>query len=248
MLNIWAYSIISVLLVSFISLFGLVSLSVKAEKLKTFLIYLVSFSAGALFGDVFIHLLPEVSEEGFPIIVSISALGGILLFFGLEKIVHWQHCHMPITKGHVHSFAYMNLIGDMFHNFLDGVIIGVSYLVSIPTGIATTVAVVLHEIPQEIGDFGVLIHGGFSRAKALSLNFLTALTALLGAVIALVLSGVVESIILVLVPVAAGGFIYIAGSDLIPELHKEVGLKKGVLQLIAFLAGIGVMFLLILLD
>lgn len=142
----------------------------------------------------------------------------------------------------------MNLIGDGVHNFIDGLIIGVSYIVSIPVGIATTIAVALHEIPQEIGDFGVLLHGGFSKAKALGLNFITALASVIGAVIALLANVYFKNIEIFLIPIAVGGFIYIAGSDLIPELHKEFTLKKAILQLIAFTAGILVMAALLLLG
>ena len=207
---------------------------------------MISFSAGAMFGDAFLHLLPEtVAEHGFTLSVSLSVLGGIIGFFVIEKLIHWRHCHMPITENHVHPFAWMNLVGDGVHNFIDGLIIGASYLVSIPVGIATTIAVILHEIPQEIADFGVLLHGGFSKKKALLVNFLTALTALLGGVLALILSHYIEGITVFLVPFAAGGFIYIAGSDLIPELHKEVKFSRSVLQVVSFVCGIGIMLLLL---
>jgi len=249
MLDIWLYALASVLIVSLISLIGIVTLSIKVEKLKTFLTYMVAFSAGALFGDAFLHLLPEIVEKnGFTLIISGFTLGGIALFFVIEKVVHWQHCHYPITEEHVHPFAIMNLIGDGVHNFIDGLIIGVSYIVSIPVGIATTIAVALHEIPQEIGDFGVLIHGGFSKSKALGLNFLTALAAVIGVIIALLASIHVKNIELFIIPIAVGGFIYIAGSDLIPELHKEFETKKAILQLLAFIAGILVMAALLLLE
>lgn len=247
--QIWTYTLISVLIVSAISLIGIITISIKASKLKTFLIYFIAFSAGALFADAFFHLLPELVEEnGFTITISSFILIGIALFFIIEKIIHWQHCHMPITEDHVHPFAIMNLIGDAVHNFLDGLIIGVSYLVSIPAGIATTIAVALHEIPQEIGDFGVLLHGGFTKAKALGINFLTALGAVVGAVIALLASAYFENIELFLVPIAIGGFIYIAGSDLIPELHKEFTVRKAILQLIAFALGVLVMAALLLIE
>ena len=132
----------------------------------------------------------------------------------------------------------MNLFGDGIHNFIDGLIIGASYLVNIPVGIATTLAVIFHELPQEIGDFGVLLHGGFSRAKALLFNFITALTAVFGAVVSLLISSYVENITTFLIPFAAGTFIYIAGSDLIPELHKEVKVEKSFMQLIAIVLGV----------
>ncbi|HIH05182.1 TPA: ZIP family metal transporter, partial [Candidatus Woesearchaeota archaeon] len=231
------------------SLVGVVALSLREERLKKILVYLVGFSAGALFGDAFFHLLPEaVGEQGFTLVVSGGVLAGILLFFIVEKVVHWHHCHMPITKEHTHPFALMNLVGDAVHNFLDGVIIGVSYLVGIPVGIATTVAVILHEIPQEISDFGVLLHGGFSKRKALWLNFLTALAAVAGAVLALLVGTSLEGVVSFLVPLAAGGFIYIAGADLIPELHKETETKKSLMQVAIILFGFAVMAGLLLLE
>jgi zinc and cadmium transporter len=246
--EIWLYSLVSVLIVSLISLIGLISLSVKIEKLRKILIYVISFSAGALLGDAFIHLLPEtVSKYGFGLDISLYLLLGIGLFFFLEKVIHWNHCHGNVLEDHhEHAFAYMNLVGDGFHNFLDGVIIAVSYLVNPAVGVATTIAVALHEIPQEIGDFGVLIHGGFSKSKALLLNFGTACFAFLGVIVVLLLEGSIEGLEKILIPVAAGGFVYIAGSDLIPELHRHSqSFGKSLLQILAFLVGIGVMVLLL---
>ncbi len=247
--NVSLLTIVSVIGVSLIALLGLLALFFKKNNVKNFLIYLVSFSAGALFGDVFFHLLPEIIEEhGFTLVVSFSVLTGIVFSFILEKIIGWRHCHIPLNKNHIHRFAYMNLWGDFFHNFIDGLSIAVSYLVNIPTGIATTLAVIFHEIPQEIGDFGVLLHGGLSTKKALFLNFLTALAAVVGAIVGLFLNNQVENLTLYLIPFAAGNFIYIAGSDLIPELHKESELKKGLKQIISFFFGILIMFLLLSLE
>lgn len=240
------YSIIATLIVSLVSLVGVFTLAIQKERLKNFLIYFVSFSAGALFGDVFFHLLPEITKEvGFNLITSLAILFGIFISFFTEKIICWRHCHLPITKNHIHNFAFMNLFGDFFHNFIDGLTIGVSYLTSIPTGIATTLAVVFHEIPQEIGDFGVLLHGGFEEKKALFLNFLTALAAFLGMSLSFYLFSKIEQINQFLVPFAAGNFIYIAGSDLIPELHKETTIKKGIVQLLTFVFGLLIMYLLL---
>ena len=243
-MNIWLYSIISVLIVSLISFSGALTLAIKKEKLKDLLIYFVSFSAGALLGDVFIHLLPEVVEEYNHSIslIFIYVLVGILTSFILEKIICWRHCHLPITKNHIHNFAWMNLWGDFFHNFIDGLTIAASYLLNTGAGIATTLAVAFHEIPQEIGDFGVLLHGGFKVKKALFLNFLTALSAFIGAIVSLLLNNKIEHLTLFLVPFAAGNFIYIASSNLIPELHKETEIKKGLIQTITFLLGVLVMY------
>jgi len=249
MLNVWIYSIVSVLIVSLISLVGVFTLSLKYEKLKKVLIYLVSFAAGALLAGAFLHLLPELIEKhGFSLNISALILGGMVLFFVLEKIISWHHYHMPMGKGHEHPVSFMILIGDGLHNFLDGLIIGASYIISIPAGIATTFAVALHEIPQEIGDFGVLLHGGFTKFKALAFNFLSALTAFVGVIVALILTDYIENIEFFILPIAIGGFIYIAGSDLIPELNRHPKLKSSIFQLLAFVAGILIMASLLLLE
>ena len=253
MLNIWLYSLLSVFIISLISLIGIISLSIKSRKLEDYLLYLVSFSAGALLGDAFIHLFPEIVEEfGLSLEISIAVLIGIILFFIIEKIIHWRHCHILDKKGSHEKehkpFAIINLIGDAFHNFLDGIIIGAAYLINIPAGIATTIAVALHEIPQEIGDFAVLLHGGFTKTRALFMNFLTALSAILGVILVLIASNLIENLSKYLVPLAIGGFLYIAGADLIPELHKETTPKKSIVQLLFFILGILVMMALLLLE
>lgn len=246
MSNIRLYSIGSTLLISLVALIGIIFLGFHQEKLKKIVIYLVSFSAGALLGDVFIHLLPEIAEgNNFTLQSSLFILSGILFGLITEKVIHRNHCHMPITKDHVHHFAIMNLVGDFVHNIIDGLIIGASYMVSIPVGIATTLAVLLHEIPQEIWDFGVLIHGGMSKKRALLLNFLTGLSAIVGVIIALLINNYTHNITSFLIPFAAGSFIYIAGADLIPELHKENKTGQAILQILSFLIGIGVMMLLL---
>ncbi|MDP2750754.1 MAG: ZIP family metal transporter [Nanoarchaeota archaeon] len=244
----WAYALISVILVSLISLIGSFALMIKGKKLSKILFFLVSFSAGALLGDAFIHLLPESLESASALTVGIAALSGIMIFFVLEKFIHWRHCHVPTSKNHPHPYAMMNIVGDVVHNFIDGLIIGGSFLVNVQVGIATTVAVILHEIPQEIGDMGVLLHGGFSKKKAIFLNFLTATTAIVGTVIALVVGARYENFLAFLLPLAAGGFIYIAGSDLIPEMHKESRPSKSLLQLAGILIGIAVMASLLFLE
>jgi zinc and cadmium transporter len=247
-LSAWFLSLGSVIVVSLISLIGILTFSINTKKLESALLYFVSFAAGALLGDAFLHLLPEITEQaGFTLAISGSLLFGIALSFVIEKFIHWRHCHLPTTTEHPHPYALMNLFGDAVHNFIDGLIIAASYLVSIPIGIATTLAVIFHEIPQEIGDFGVLLHGGYSKKKALILNFVTALTAVVGAVAALLLSSAAEGLVPFLIPFAAGGFIYIAGSDLIPELHKEPKKwKKSLLELVFLILGMLVMAALLL--
>lgn len=245
----WIFALISVLLVSAISLIGIIFIWVTEAKLKKIFTYLVSFAVGGLLGDVFLHLMPEMIETGFTTQTALVLIGGILVSFAVERFLQWRHCHVPTSKEHPHSFAYMNLFGDSIHNLIDGLIIGGSYLVSIPLGVATTIAIVFHEIPQELGDFSVLIYGGIHKKKALMFNFLTALTAVAGVVIALALGSLVGNATLLLVPFAAGNFIYIAGSDLIPELRKdEPEPKKSALQLFSLVLGVAPMVLLLLLE
>lgn len=242
-------SLIAVTLVSLASLVGLAAIGLKQKTLQRIILYLISFAAGTLMGDVFLHLLPEIIEQApWTIVTSLSILGGILVSLILEKVIHWRHCHLPVTSHHTHHFAWMNLFGDGLHNFIDGVVIAASFMVSVPTGIATTVAVFIHEVPQEIGDFGVLVHSGFTKNKALVFNFLTALTAVLGVLLAWSFSSATSQVEQFLLPFAAGSFLYIAGSDLIPELHKEPGLKQAIGQVLAFIIGIAVMSLLLLLE
>ena len=245
----WLYSFVSVCIVSLISLVGVLTFSVRRETLRSVLLYLVSFSAGALFGDSFIHLIPEAVEEGgFGLNISLFILLGIIFSFIMEKFLQWRHCHIPTSGEHPHPFAYMNLFGDAVHNFIDGLIIAGSYIVGPSLGVATTLAVVFHEIPQEIGDFGVLIYGGFKKSRALLFNFLSALTAILGAFTSLGLSLFMKDFILFLVPFAAGQFIYIAGSDLIPELQKEYEPSKSMLQLAVFILGTLMLLFLVLFE
>lgn len=242
---IWWQTLTALVIVSLISVVGIFSLALKQDKLEKILLFLVSLAVGGLLGDTFLHLLPEVVRQtGFKLETSFAILSGVLLFFVLEKFITWRHCHVPTSTFHSHPVAMMNLIGDVFHNFLDGAIIAGSFLVNFPLGLATTVAVVFHEIPQEIGDFGVLIHGGFSRQRALLFNFLSSLAAILGAFLVLAFGLKTENFANFLIPLTAGGFIYIAGSDLIPELHKETAPKKSLFQFLGILLGLAVMAIL----
>lgn len=249
----WIYTLISVVAVSLISLIGLLTFPIKEQKLRSPLLYLVSFSAGGLFADAFIHLIPEAAGNNLELkvsVVPIYILSGIVTSFILEKLIQWRHCHIPTSEEHPHPFAYMNLFGDGVHNFIDGIVVAGSYIASLPVGIATTLAVTFHEIPQEIGDYGVLLHGGFSKNKALLFNFLTAIMAVFGALLALALSVIVtsENFKIFLLSFAAGEFIYIAGSDLVPELHKETKPSKSLLQLIAFILGVVAILALVLFE
>jgi zinc and cadmium transporter len=252
MVGVTFYTIISVVIVSLVSLIGIFSIFLKLQKSKRFLLVLVSLSAGTLFGGAFLHLLPEAVEEmGFTLELSLVLLGGVIVFFILEKFIHWRHCHHHVkhTKKHDHkhldvkksAIAPLNLMGDAMHNLLDGLVIAGSYLVSIPAGIATTIAVVLHEVPQEMADFGVLLYSGYSKRKAIFLNLATGAVAIIGAIIGLTLGKNSETFVNLILPFAAGGFLYIAGSNLIPELHKKCSLRDSFWHLLAMLVGIGIM-------
>ncbi len=236
------YIITSAVIVSLISLIGIMTLPVKEGGVKKITTLFVGLSAGTLLGNSFLHLMPEViAKSNGSFYVWLWLLGGIIIFFILEKIIFWRHCHTSDCEGHPHRLGPMNLIGDCLHNFIDGMIIAVSFLVSIPIGMATTLAVITHEIPQEIGDFGVLIHSGYTKSKALYLNSLSAILAILGAVVGIIAGARVDNFINFAMPLAAGGFIYIATADILPELHKETEIAKSLKQLISILAGMGIM-------
>ena len=244
MQQIYLYTFASVIAVSTLSFTGLLALSLKEHILRKYVFLLVALAAGALFGDAFIHLLPESFEElGNGVTVGLLAISGVLLFFLLEKYLHWHH-HKD-DEQQVHHTGKMILISDGVHNFIDGVVIAASYFVGIEVGIATTLAVILHEIPQEIGDFGILLHSGYTVKKALFFNFLSALLAVLGAIVALIIHESAKEIMIWIIPIAAGGFIYIAGSDLVPELHKTKNIKHSVAQFGAIILGIIAMILLL---
>jgi zinc and cadmium transporter len=233
----------SVLLVSALALTGLLFLALSERILQNILLPLVSFATGAMLGNVFGHIMPEVMEESSDMRVSLLLiLGGMLLSFVVEKFIHWHHCHhMECEHHHVHPVGGMVLIGESVHNFLDGALIASAYLVDLRIGLATTIAVVLHEIPQEIGNFSVLVHSGLRPMRALLLNCCSALGAVAGAIFILIAAGALPHLEFILLPIAAGNFLYIAGADLIPELHKESRAKQGIVQLLLILSGIGLM-------
>ncbi|MFH1522381.1 MAG: ZIP family metal transporter [Patescibacteria group bacterium] len=241
----YLYTFTSIIIISLLSLIGVITLLLSKDKIKKITTFLVSFSAGTLLGGAALHLLPEIIEkEGNKLIIWLCLLIGIITFFILEKIIHWRHCHIMNCDQHPHPLGAMSLAGDSLHNFIDGMVIAGSFLLSIPLGIATSLAVIAHEIPQEIADFGVLIHDGYKRSKALFYNFLISLTAILGAAISLFIGIQLENFSIFIIPFAAGGFIYIATADLIPELKKDTGAIKSLGQLFSIIAGIGIMLVL----
>jgi zinc and cadmium transporter len=224
------------IVVSLISLIGILTLLLKDKILDRILILLIGFSAGALIGGAFLHLLPEALEKPDNPFVFPCVILGFIIFFILEKYFYWRHCHNGVCD--VHAFTYLNLIGDGIHNFTDGLVIGASFMVGIHFGMITTLIIIFHEIPQEIGDFGVLVYGGFSKLRALFFNFISALTCILGTIPGYFLSKSIDNFSPYLLSFTAGGFIYIGACDLIPELHKQPGLKKSLASMFAFLGGI----------
>lgn len=234
----------AVLAISLISLIGLATLSLKEGALRKMLFLLISLAAGALLGDAFIHLLPEAFAEADPTSVSIFALAGILSFLVIEKFLHWHHSHGESDEeehARIHPLGHLVIVSDSVHNFVDGIAIGAAFLVSPEIGIATTIAIALHEIPQEIGDFGLLLHSGFSRARALFMNFVSALTAFAGVGIAFWLAETHGALVPLVAAFAAGNFIYIALADLVPEIHKTRGASRGIAQFLVILAGLAIM-------
>lgn len=244
------YIIISVLFVSAISLGGIVLFSLGKQSMERNLFWFISFAVGGLIGDVFIHILPEIAEGDvtfFPI-ASLIILGGLLLSFILEKVIHWRHCHHSDCPEHPKPFGTMNLVGDALHNVIDGMLIAGSFYVDVRAGIATTIAVALHEIPQEMGDYAILLYSGYSKGRALFLNVVTALSAVGGAVLVMLLRSSTPDIERYLLPLVAGNFLYIAVADLLPELHKQTRIRDAGTQLLGVLAGVGLMFALTFLE
>lgn len=237
------------MIVSLVSLIGVFSLSLREEIMKKYTSLFISLAVGALLGNAFINLIPEAFENSpNSLLVSLLIITGIFFSFIVEKFIHWHHHGEDKDKLNTHPVGKLILFNDGFHNFLDGIAIGISFLVSIPIGIATSLAVILHEIPQEIGDFAVLIHSGYDKKRALRLNFLSALTAVFGVIIALIFGSIAETFTVWVLPIATGGFIYIAVADLIPELHKTKELKYSILQILSVLFGILTMVALLWLE
>jgi zinc and cadmium transporter len=237
------YAIIAVLIVSLASLTGALTLTFKEQKLHSFLMVLVSVAAGTLFGEVFFHLIPEYLAEGnsFSTMTGLIVMLGIIGMLILEKVLHWRHCHHTEHDHHIEPFGINNLVGDALHNFIDGMIIGSAFLVSPQLGIVTSVAVFIHEVPQELADFGVLVHSGMSTKKALLMNLLSGLTSIIGVLVVFSAIASFDALHQAIIPFGIGVFLYVAGSDLIPELHKETALKKSIGQITAFSLGVLIM-------
>ena len=244
-MNTLAWIISTTLSISLIALVGVLVLALKERILSKILIVFVAFSAGALIGGAFLHLLPEAilgmgMDEASLLTTFTYLLLGFCSLFILEQVIRWHH-HHATSHPKIMPFSYLILVSDGIHNFIDGLVIAASFLVSFPIGISTALAVAVHEIPQEIGDFGVLIYGGIPKKKALILNFISAITVLFGGIVGYVLQSWIGESIILLLPFAAGNFLYISSTDLIPEIRYKESSIQSLLRFIVFMAGIGVM-------
>jgi zinc and cadmium transporter len=206
--------------------------------LKRLLPYLLSYATGTLLGAAFLGMIPTALEMAPALAISNTVLGGLVVFFILEKLVIWRHCHDEDCEAHSHQGGTLILVGDAFHNFVDGVVIAAAFLTSVPLGIATALAVIAHEIPQELGDFAILLHSGLSKARAFAYNLLSSLTTLPGSVIGWFWLADVREAIPFVLAISAASFIYIAVADLVPSLHRHATLKSSLAQVILILAGI----------
>lgn len=229
-------------LISLLSLLGAVLFSNNEKLLNKLVFYLVGLSTGTLLGGAFFHLIPESLESLSFDVVSVLMLVSFSVFFMLEKILHWHHCHDGNCD--THSLGYMNLIGDCVHNFIDGVIIASAFSLHINLGIISAIAIIFHEIPQELGDFGVLIYSGMKKNLALTYNFISSLSSILGGVLGYMFLSTHENLFSYVLPIAAGGFLYISTSDLLPEIRKEPNLSKSIRAYMLFVVGLVLMYVL----
>jgi len=240
------YIIIASILESLVALIGILFLLFGYNRFKKYLHYLISFSVGTFLAVVFFELLPEAMEKTNIESASFYTLGGFLFFFLLSHFLRWYHHHEGDCCEHenIKVGGHLVLVGDLIHNFIDGIIIALAFLVSIPIGIATTIAVLSHEFPQEASDFFILINSGFSKGKALLLNFLVSLSTVFGAVLTYFTASEIDKIIGPALGIVAGNFLYIAMSDLIPELNnKHPKIKDVFFQFLFILFGILLIYL-----
>jgi zinc and cadmium transporter len=226
--------------VSLIAFIGVLTFFLRQELLNRALMVLVALSAGALVGGAFLHLLPEAIEEAGPSLgIFLFLLLGFCLFFILEQFLHWRHEHS--TAHEAKPFSLLILVSDAVHNFIDGLVIAAGFISGYQIGLVTTLAVALHEIPQELGDFGVLVYGGFGRSRALVFNYISAITAILGGVVGYLAGSAMQNTASYLLSFAAGAFIYVAAADLIPEIKHATSLRRSIMHFGVFLVGLGIM-------
>lgn len=250
-MTVLGYIVLFTLIGSVLSLVGGIALLTREKFALKISHYLASFAAGALLGTAFLDLLPEAHHEaeevlekgGGEINIFLWGLIGVLIFFLLERFIHWFHHHHDHKTTKEKSIIPLVVLGDSLHNFIDGVVIAATFMVSIPLGIVTTIAVAAHEIPQEVGDFGILLHKGLKRRKILLLNIASSLTAVLGALLTYIAGESIEGMLPVFLSLAAGFFIYIAASDLIPEIHNEEKKKVALIETVLLLVGVLVVYL-----
>jgi|TARA_B100000315_G_C14542859_1_gene571793 zinc and cadmium transporter len=238
------YAIGSSIIVSLVAIIGTMPLLLKQKIPNKVLILLLSISVGTLFGTAFMQLLPEAVSHGYTMGLVINLMIGFLTFFALEKFIHARHNHKDEgAHSHGYCLAPLNLIGDGVHNFVDGLVIGASYMISIPLGIASTISIALHELPQEIADFGLLLYSGYSKKKAIFYNFISALTAVVGTINGLILSSYLGNFNSFILPFTVGVFLYIGASNLVPELHRHCDLKDSISHIFAIVFGLGIIAL-----
>ena len=242
----WSSALGAGLFIALVSLTGAAVLWVREAVLQTVVPLLVALAVGVLLGSAFLHLIPEATAQlGSATTVGLYALGGFVLFFAIEKGVRWQHRHdvfTPHSADPIQPMARMNLVGDAVHNFVDGILIAGSFAADPVLGWATTAAIVMHEIPQELGDIGALLCGGYAPKRAVQLNFLCALAVIPGVIVTLLIGRVAEQALMYLLPVAAGGFIYIAASDFLPALHRGEALHASAAQVASVMLGVMAMY------
>jgi zinc and cadmium transporter len=240
------YSLAASIFVGLISLVGIVIFLSKLYNKKNLLTALISFAAGTLIGDVFLHLLSENIEEfGYTDTTVFLIFSGVFAMLVIESYLHCSHDSSEEIEKHVHEnhvLSKINIIGDGLHNFLDGLSLATSFLISPAAGVATTIAVTLHEIPQELADVAVLSYSGWTKTKVLVVNLLTGLTAVLGVISTLLLNSIVEDVEKYLIPLVVGQFTYIALADLVPEIHKKSGVMKYAIEMCMFILGLFVMY------
>ncbi|MBI5227056.1 ZIP family metal transporter [Candidatus Micrarchaeota archaeon] len=237
-------AIVATIFVSLLLLLGAIFIPVGKKTTDLFIFLMMSFATGSLFSAAFFDVLPEALAKAQSETVFTVVLAAIIIFFLLERTVHWHYQHNDHEE-HEKPIAYLITIGDGLHNFFDGVAIAAGFMSSNALGITTTLAVTVHEIPHEIGDFILLIHGGFSKKKALVYNLLSGLTAVLGAVLFFFAAEHIKNLEVYGLAFTAGSFLYIAGTDLLPELHKEEDIRKSAAQLIFMIFGVVLTWLLI---
>lgn len=243
------YPLIAVFIVSLLSVIFAVPFLIKKKIPNKVLVFLLSISVGVLLATVFMDFLPEIIEHGYTLMSAIILLVGFLVMFIIEKFVHFHHSKGCENGDCGHSHAYhlapVNLLGDAVHNFIDGLVIAGAFAVNMSIGITATISIIFHEIPQEIADFGVLLYSGMSKKKALVYNFLSATTAIVGAIIGIVLVDKLHGFEEFILPFAAGNFLYIAASNLVPQLHRHCKIRDTFLHIFAIVLGVALIALVI---